>query len=1264
MRRPLARSARRAGRELNARSWQTEAPLRMLLNNLDPEVAEHPEELVVYGGSGKAARIHEALRAIVRTLLRARRRRDAARPERQARRRLPDACRRAARADRELAARARAGRRGTSSAGSRREGLTMFGQMTAGSWIYIGTQGILQGTYQTFCAAGEKHFGSPDLAGRTILTAGLGGMGGAQPLAATMAGRGDPLRRGRSSARIERRLETRYLDEQAESLDDALARVRAAAAARAGRCRSALLGNAADVVPELVARGEHFDLVTDQTAAHDPLTGYVPAEAAVRGGRGAARARPGASTCGCASRVDRDARRGRCSSSSGPGATFSIMATTCEVRPIEAGVTDAFTYPGFVPAYIRPLFCRGIGPFRWAALSGDPADIAAIDRELQELFPDDVLLQRWLELAPERVAFQGLPARICWLGYGDRARGGPRDQRARPRRARVGAGRDRARSPRLRLGRLAVPRDRGDAGRLRRDRRLADPERAAQHRRGRDVGQRPPRRRRRDRQLDPRRHGRRRRRHRRRGRAARARARPTDPGTGVHAPRRRRLRRRRSTRPREHGLDLPMPPRDARERPTRGRAGCSSATSRRSRRPAGASAPLRGARARRASTSSRTRTSSATDGAIEAVGRMRDLPPLDGDVEELDGRGLCAIPGLVDCHTHACFAGDRVDEFALRAGGATLRGAARGRRRDPLDGRARRARPARTALARPSRATATGCCAPARRRSRAKSGYGLDRETELASLRAIARRRRRPDLARRARRPARVRRTPTRTSTSRSPRCSRRRRELAEAADVFLERGAFDATQARRYLEALPRRRARAAPPRRPVHRDRARSRSRSSSARARSTTSRRPATDGVARARRERRRRRAAAGERALPRPADAAGARARRRRRRGRARDRLQPRQRVLREPARRLLARLHAARARAGRGARGLHGQRRARPRPRRPDRPARAGLRRRPRAARRARLALPRLPPRRRRRRTRSSRAGASRGGAGIIVPMATQKQRRRRAKEKRHEYEYVYVDEEGDETVARAPSELKSEPRRRSATPKAATPKRPQASRRGATVAAAVVARACCKRGAALRPLIFLATVMLLGSGGSRSRARSSRRSSCSRSSCRSATSWTARLPLVPEAARQAEPAARRQRARRRYARLAAVVARRRATARGAAGSARPSSLETACRSSGSKRDERPDAGLDRLVAGLDLAPRPRRRRPRRAPCTWWSPSSWPGSSPISDGARLVVGVQDDRVERLPPGVSISGRFQLCTRAILSRRGSGANAARP
>jgi urocanate hydratase len=407
------------GGELHAGSWQTEAPLRMLLNNLDPEVAEHPESLVVYGGSGRAARSHDDLRAIVRTLLRLR---DDETLLVQSGKPV-GVFRTHPGAPRVLIANSLLVPRWATWDEFRRleaEGLTMFGQMTAGSWIYIGTQGILQGTYQTFCAAGEKHFGSPDLGGRTVLTAGLGGMGGAQPLAATMAG-GAILCVEVDQRSIDRRLESRYLDEQASSLEDALDRVRTAAAERRP-LSVALRANAADVLPELVARGEQFDLVTDQTAAHDPLTGYVPAEVPFEEAA-ALRERDPAEYLRLASE----------SIVAHVRAMVELVRMGCYVfdygnnlrgEAYRAGLSDAFTYPGFVPAYIRPLFCRGIGPFRWAALSGDPADIVRIDRELEGLFPSDTLLQRWLALAPERVAFQGLPARICWLGYGDRAEAG------------------------------------------------------------------------------------------------------------------------------------------------------------------------------------------------------------------------------------------------------------------------------------------------------------------------------------------------------------------------------------------------------------------------------------------------------------------------------------------------------------------------------------------------------------------------------------------------------------------------------------------------------------------------------------------------------------------------------------------------------------------------------------------------------------------------------------------------------------------------
>src|ERR671910_1298698 len=355
------------GSAISCKGWQQEAALRMLMNNLDPDVAERPGDLVVYGGSGKAARSWDAFEAIVAAL------RDLEHDETllvQSGKPV-GVFRTHPGAPRVLIANSLLVPRWATWDEFRRLealGLTMFGQMTAGSWIYIGTQGILQGTYQTFAAAGEKHFGDADLAGRTILTAGLGGMGGAQPLAATMAGASilcveiDP-------ARIRRRLETRYLDEAADSLDDALARVRTAADERRP-LSVGLLANAADVVPELVRRGEHFDLVTDQTAAHDPLNGYIPSGLSV-------------DEADALRLSDPDEYLSRARESIGrhvegllefvrAGSYVFDYGNNLRGEAQEAGVEDAFTYPGFVPAYIRPLFCRGVGPFRWAALSGEP----------------------------------------------------------------------------------------------------------------------------------------------------------------------------------------------------------------------------------------------------------------------------------------------------------------------------------------------------------------------------------------------------------------------------------------------------------------------------------------------------------------------------------------------------------------------------------------------------------------------------------------------------------------------------------------------------------------------------------------------------------------------------------------------------------------------------------------------------------------------------------------------------------------------------
>ncbi|MFL6051114.1 MAG: urocanate hydratase [Gaiellales bacterium] len=407
------------GTERRCKGWHQEAALRMLCNNLDPDVAEDPTRLIVYGGSGRAARSHDALRAIVRTLLELEN--DETMLVQSGK---PVAVFRThPGAPRVLIANSLLVPRFATWEEFRRleaEGLTMFGQMTAGSWIYIGTQGILQGTFQTFAAAGERHWGSPDLAGRTILTAGLGGMGGAQPLAASLAGAAS-LNVEVDPHRIARRLETRYLDEVAADIDDAVNRVRKAA--DEGVALSiGLLGNAGEVFPELARRGVRFDLVTDQTSAHDMLNGYVPMGMPLEQAIALRESDP-----------DQYQRRARETAVEHVKSMVAFQEAGSHVfdygnnlrtEARDAGYEQAFAFPGFVPAYIRPLFAVGAGPFRWAALSGDPADIHRIDRALIDGFPDDALLQRWLAIAPERIAFQGLPARICWLGQGDRAKAG------------------------------------------------------------------------------------------------------------------------------------------------------------------------------------------------------------------------------------------------------------------------------------------------------------------------------------------------------------------------------------------------------------------------------------------------------------------------------------------------------------------------------------------------------------------------------------------------------------------------------------------------------------------------------------------------------------------------------------------------------------------------------------------------------------------------------------------------------------------------
>jgi urocanate hydratase len=406
------------GRELSCRGWQQEAVLRMLMNNLDPEVAEDPDNLVVYGGTGRAARSWAAFDAIVREL-----------------RRLADdetllvqsgkpvgVLRTHEWAPRVLIANSNLVGKWADWEHFRdleRRGLMMYGQMTAGSWIYIGTQGILQGTYETFAELARQHFGG-SLRGRVTLTAGLGGMGGAQPLAVTM-NEGVCLAIEVDEARARRRLDIGYVDALTADPDEALATARAWAIA--GEARSiALVGNAAEVEPAWARAGEAFDIVTDQTSAHDPLGGYVPAEIALADATTLRIAQPdeyirrSIRSMGDHVRAMLDFLRN--------GAVVFDYGNNLRAMAVEAGVEDAFDYPGFVPAFIRPQFCEGRGPFRWAALSGDPADILRTDRAILELFPDDAGLRRWIEMAEARVPFQGLPARICWLGYGERAKAG------------------------------------------------------------------------------------------------------------------------------------------------------------------------------------------------------------------------------------------------------------------------------------------------------------------------------------------------------------------------------------------------------------------------------------------------------------------------------------------------------------------------------------------------------------------------------------------------------------------------------------------------------------------------------------------------------------------------------------------------------------------------------------------------------------------------------------------------------------------------
>ena len=404
------------GPELTCGSWQTEAPFRMIQNNLDREVAENPDELVVYGGIGRAARSWSDFEAILSSL-----------------KTLADdetllvqsgkpvgVFRTHADAPRVLIANSNIVPHWANwdhFSELDRKGLMMYGQMTAGSWIYIGTQGIVQGTYETFVEAGRQHYGG-DLNGKWILTGGLGGMGGAQPLAAAMAG-ACCLAVECNPESIDFRLRTRYLDEKAESLDEALALIERWTAA--GEAKSVgLLGNAAEIFPELVKRGVRPDIVTDQTSAHDPVNGYLPEGWTMGEWRAKRESDPKA--------VEKAARASMRKQVEAMIAFWEAGVPTLDygnnIRQValEEGLENAFAFPGFVPAYIRPLFCRGIGPFRWAALSGDPEDIYKTDAKVKELLPDNHALHNWLDMARERIAFQGLPARICWVGLGDRHR--------------------------------------------------------------------------------------------------------------------------------------------------------------------------------------------------------------------------------------------------------------------------------------------------------------------------------------------------------------------------------------------------------------------------------------------------------------------------------------------------------------------------------------------------------------------------------------------------------------------------------------------------------------------------------------------------------------------------------------------------------------------------------------------------------------------------------------------------------------------------
>ena len=404
------------GAQRTARSWLTEAPLRMLMNNLDPEVGERPSELVVYGGIGRAARDWESYDIIVATL----RRLEADQTLLIQSGKPVGVFRTHEDAPRVLIANSNLVPRWATWEHFNeldRKGLMMFGQMTAGSWIYIGSQGIVQGTYETFAEMGRRHYGG-DTRGRWLLTAGLGGMGGAQPLAAVMAGL-SCLAIECQRSRIDMRLRSGYLDHATESLDEALEIVQRAGAQ--GRPASVgLLGNAAELLPEIFRRGVRPSLLTDQTSAHDPVNGYLPAGWTVEHWLGMRERDPAAVSK--AARASMAVHVRSMLDFHGAGVPTVDYGNNIRQMALEEGVKGAFDFPGFVPAYIRPLFCRGVGPFRWAALSGDPQDIYKTDAKVKELLPNDTHLHHWLDMARERIRFQGLPARICWVGLGDRHR--------------------------------------------------------------------------------------------------------------------------------------------------------------------------------------------------------------------------------------------------------------------------------------------------------------------------------------------------------------------------------------------------------------------------------------------------------------------------------------------------------------------------------------------------------------------------------------------------------------------------------------------------------------------------------------------------------------------------------------------------------------------------------------------------------------------------------------------------------------------------